>query len=341
MPHRMMQVGLGDFGRRWLRIVNTHDEWQYAALATRNESVRSECGSEVGTGPEALFSTINDAVAVGIDADAALVTTPHFRHRADVSVLLESRKHVLVEKPLAGTWEDCLAIRDAARAAEGKLMVGENYRFGEGARTAHELVRSGAIGTPELLSLDYFVGHTFPDGDWRNEYIYPLLIENATHQFDLVRYVTGTEPESVYCNAFPSARTPHWARPSVAAQFTMSNGFHFQFSASWSYSEMQTPWEGVWRLYGSDRALSWTQDRIETHNGSKTEVIEVPSKPSDHTLAATLTVFTRALNEARTPVPDIEDNVRTVAVVFGALRSSETGLPVSIVDMLEETSSAL
>lgn len=246
-----------------------------------------------------------------------------------------------MEKPLAGTWEDCLAIRDAARAADGMLMVGENYRFGEGARIAHEIVRSGGIGAPELLSLDYFVGHVFPEGDWRNEYTYPLLIENATHQFDLVRYVTGREPESVSCNTFPSARTPHWPRPSVNAQFTMSGGFHFQFSASWSYSKLRTPWEGTWRLYGSTGALSWTQDRIEVHRGKEVETIEVPSKPSDHTLAATFDEFTSAMNEARAAVPDVEDNMHTVAMVFGAIRSSETGAPVSIVDMLAEASPAL
>ena len=340
MPYRMMQVGLGDFGRRWLRIVHAHESWQYSALATRNEQIRNRCGLEVGLGPEALFGSVDEAIESGLKADAALVTTPNFRHRHEVAMLLEQGMHVLVEKPVAGTWEDCLAIRDAAREAPGVLMVGENYRFGEGARIAHELVQSGAIGTPEFLSMDYFVGHEFPDGDWRNDYTYPLLIENSTHQFDLVRYVTATEPESVYCNAFFSARTPHWPLPTVSAQFAMSNGFHFQFSASWAYRELQTPWEGVWRLYGSEGALSWTQDRIEVHSNGDVRAIDVPSKDSDHTLSATFAEFSAAVTEERAPVPDIEDNMHTVAMVFGAIRSHETGSPVSIVEMLSETSSA-
>lgn len=338
MPNRMMQVGLGDFGRRWLRVVHARDDWRYSALATRNERVRAECGEEVGVGPEALFASIDDAVASGVEADAALVTTPHFRHRHDVAVILERGIDVLVEKPLAGTWEDCLAIRDAARRARGILMVGENYRFGEGARIAHRLVRSGEIGVPEFLSMDYFVGHSFPDGDWRNEYTYPLLIENATHQFDLVRYVTEAEPESVYCNAIASSRTPQWPRPGVSAQFTMSNGFHFQFAASWAYSELQTPWEGAWRLYGSEGALSWTRDLIEIHRGADVRSIHVPSRPSDHTLEATFAEFAAAVADGRTASPDVEDNMRTVGMVFGAIRSHEIDAPVSIAKMLAETS---
>lgn len=341
MRHRMMQVGLGDFGRRWLRIVQTHETWEYAALATRNEQVRNECGLEVGIGPDALFSSIDDAVASGIQADAALVTTPHFRHRHDVSVLLERGLDVLVEKPLAGTWDDCVAIRDAAREAPGVLMVGENYRFGDGARVAQDLVSSGEIGTPEFLSIDYFVGHSFPDGDWRNDYTYPLLIENATHQFDLVRFVTGTNADTVYCNGIPSSRTAHWPFPSVSAQFKMGNGFHFQFNASWAYPDLQTPWEGAWRLYGSRGALSWSQDRIEVHRDGRIKSYDIPSRPSDHTLAATFDEFSAALTDGRSPVPDVEDNMHTVAMVFGAIRSHETGSPVSIVEMLAETAPAI
>ena len=341
MPHRMIQVGLGDFGRRWLGVVNTHRDWTYAALATRNQEVRTDCGRQVGVGEEGLFASIDDAVHSGIEADAALVTTPHFRHRHDVELLLGRGLDVLVEKPLAGTWDDCIAIRDAARTAEGSLMVGENYRFGDGARAAREIVDNGEIGQPEFLSMDYFVGHTFPDGDWRNDYRYPLLIENATHQFDLVRYVTGADPESVYCNALPSARTPHWAYPSVSAQFTMTRGMHFQFNASWSYPELGTPWEGNWRLYGSEGALSWTQDRIEVHRDGGVRTVDVPSKDSDHTLSATFDEFHAALVDGRPSTTDIEDNIKTVAMVFGAIRSHETSHPVSIAEMLAETTSVL
>ncbi len=341
MPHRMMQVGLGDFGRRWLHVVNSHSEWTYAALATRSAQTRAECGQHVGLADAALFASADDAVHSDITADAALVTTPHFRHRHDVELFLDQGLDVLVEKPLAGSWDDCIAIRDAARNATGSLMVGENYRFGEGARIAQEIVSGGEIGRPEFLSLDYFVGHTFPEGDWRNDYHYPLLIENATHQFDLVRFITGTDPESVVCGAFPSARTPQWAFPTVTAQFAMTDGLRFQFNASWAYTELGTPWEGNWRLYGTKGALSWTQDRIEVHRDGEVRTVDVPSQDSDHTLSATFDEFHAARTERRSFTTGIEDNMQTVAMVFGAIRSHESSQSVSISEMLSESRTAL
>ncbi|TVQ28167.1 MAG: gfo/Idh/MocA family oxidoreductase [Spirochaetaceae bacterium] len=336
MKYRMIQTGLGDFGRRWLDVVRAHRAWEIAAIATRNEQTRQSCGDLAGVPDSGRFATLAEALHPDVGADALLVTTPHFRHTDDVLSGLERGLHVLVEKPLAGSWEECLRIRSAALASDRVVMVAENYRFGEGARIARQIVASGEIGVPEFLSMEYFVGHTFPDGDWRNEYAYPLLIENATHQFDLVRYVTGSDATRVYCAASGSQRTPHWKAPSVSAVFEMSGGLQFQFAGSWAYDEFITPWEGVWRLHGSDGSMAWTQDAIEVRRGAESRTIAVPSRPSDWTLTATFDEFTAAIDERRAPETALTDNIQTVAMVYAAIRSAEQRVPISVADMLLE-----
>ena len=334
MPYRIMQVGLGDFGRRWMKIVNVHPAWEYAAVATRNEAVRDQCGEECGLAPAHRFSTLRDALASGVAANAVLVTTPYFRHKEDVALALERGMHVLVEKPLAGDLESCLVIREAARGSPGMLMVGENYRFGAAAGKMRDIIVSGVIGTPEIICMQYFVGQTFPDGDWRNDYKYPVLIENATHQFDLLRYVTGTNPVSVFCSTFGSERTPHWAFPNVAALFEMDSGLRFDFSASWSYPEFRTPWEGEWRIHGSRGSAKWVTDNIVVEYGGTRESVVLSSMPTDHTLSKTFEEFTAAIDQKRKPTVDIEDNLQTVGMVFGAIRSSESKRVVAIQDLI-------
>jgi predicted dehydrogenase len=336
MPYRIIQTGLGDFGRRWLDVVSRHESWTVAAIATRNSQTRQECGDQAGVPDSHRFATLSDALDSGVHADGLLVTTPHFRHAEDVVSGLDHGLHVLVEKPLAGSWDECLRIRSAAQASDRIVMVAENYRFGEGAQLARRIVASGEIGIPEFLCLEYFVGHSFPDGDWRNEYTYPLLIENATHQFDLVRFITGTDAERVYCSVCGSRRTPHWTAPSVSASFEMSEGLHFQFAGSWAYTEFATPWEGTWRLHGSEGSLAWTSDEIEIRNSRNARTVRVPSRPSDATLSATFEEFTAALDEHRSPGTAVEDNLRTVAMVYGAIRSAEQGAPVSVSEMIRE-----
>lgn len=340
MGFRMIQVGLGDFGRRWLDVVRNDPSWTVAAIATRNGEVRTTSGDLAGVPHSRRFCSLAEAVSAGVEADALLVTTPHFRHEEDVRVGLLHGLNVLVEKPLAGSWAECLRIVTETERAGHTVMVAENYRYGEGAQLVHEIVASGEIGVPELLRLDYFVGHTFPDDDWRNEYAYPLLIENATHHFDLVRFVTGADAESVSCSVAPSRRTPHWRAPSVEASFEMTGGLHFAFVGSWAYGEFPTPWEGEWRLFGSRGALRWTRDTIEVRRGCESRRLHVPSLPSDSTLAATFGEFTSALSERRAPQTALADNLRTVAMVFAAIRSAEEDTPVSVRGMLSETGHA-
>jgi predicted dehydrogenase len=198
------------------------------------------------------------------------------------------------------------------------------------------MVRSGAIGEPEYLCLQYFVGHTFAAGDWRNDYEYPVLVENATHQFDLIRYICAREPVAVSCAAGCSQRTPHWPRPNVSVHIEMSDGMHAQFDASWSYQEFRTPWEGSWRLHGSKGSILWAENLIELLAGSDRRTVQLPSRSSEKTLAATLAEFTRALSEKDRPAVDISDNMATLSMVFGAIRSASERRTIRIEEMYSD-----
>ncbi len=64
-------------------------------------------------------------------------------------------KHVICEKPLALNPEDALEMYLAAEKAKVRHMTGFNYRFVPAVRFAHELIASGAIGTPYRFSGSY------------------------------------------------------------------------------------------------------------------------------------------------------------------------------------------
>ena len=135
---------------------------------------------------------------------------------------------------------------------------------------------------------------------------------------------------------FGSQRTPHWSKPNVSVHVEMTRGMHVQFDASWSYREFTTPWEGLWRLHGTEGSILWTDNRIEVVAGSDRREIEVPSKPSDHTLAATLQEFTRALVGKDQPSVNINDNMATLSMVFGAIRSASEGRMIRIEEMYQD-----
>ena len=314
-------MGLGGFGRRWLEVVLADPRWEYAALATRSPEARDAAARRAGLPPARSTDSLAAALEAAPEADAVLVTTPYFRHAADVVTALQHGKHVLVEKPLTDNAVDAERIRAAASAAGTTVMVGEDYRFRAGARAVHAIVQGGEVGAPEAIDLQYFVSHRFPAGDWRNDLRYPVLIENNTHQLDLLRYLTGREALAVTASAYGSAATTPWPYPSVAALIEMQRGLHVTFSASWAYAALRTPWEGTWFVRGPQGAVRWDETGITVVRGERRRQIASPD-PAPR-LDLVLAEFTAALDEGRAPSVDLDDNLKTLDIVLGMIRSSE------------------
>jgi UDP-N-acetyl-2-amino-2-deoxyglucuronate dehydrogenase len=138
------------------------------------------------------------------DVDAVIVTTPHHLH-ADATVLaLQQGKHVMVEKPLATSVEDCDRMLAAARAAGRILAVGYHQRFRPTNRTAHDLIQAGAIGKLQTVQVSMPMQHTTgvsnfgSDWSWWND---PSsvghLINSFPHGIDLLRWYSGAEIKTV------------------------------------------------------------------------------------------------------------------------------------------------
>ena len=318
---RLIQVGLGGFGRRWMEVVLADPRWQYTAVATRSPEAQRFAAGRTGLPAERCTDSLAEALQVAPAADAVLVTTPGFRHEDDVVTALRHGKHVLVEKPLTDNAAAAGRIRAAAADAGTTVMVGEDYRFRGGALAMHGIVQSGEIGAPEVIDLQYFVAHRFAEGDWRNDLRYPVLIENNTHQIDLLRYVTGCEAVAVTASTLASAAASPWPFPSVAALIEMERGLSVTFSASWALPDRTTPWEGVWTVRGPRGALCWDHRGITLFRGTEQRQLAAPD--SAPRLDRVLAEFTAALDEGRAPSVDLADNLNTLAVVLAMIRSGE------------------
>src|SRR5690606_38240132 len=84
--------------------------------------------------------------------DAAIVAVPHHLHAPIATELLSHGKHVLLEKPMAITPEECDLIIAAAEASSGVLAIGMIRRFWESVVWVRDAIRAGALG--EVQSFD-------------------------------------------------------------------------------------------------------------------------------------------------------------------------------------------
>ncbi len=136
--------------------------------------------------------------------DTVIVATPDSTHAEIVKTCFKAGKHVVCEKPMATSMEDC---RDMIRAQGNRqFRVAFNLRYNTVMKRVKELLLQGAVG--EILQVeshdivswqhgsDYFRRwHRFMDKSGG------LLVHKGTHNFDVVNWWVGRQPESVFARA--------------------------------------------------------------------------------------------------------------------------------------------
>lgn len=135
--------------------------------------------------------------------DAVVIATPNMTHIDLLRDVLETDLHVLVEKPLCTTVEDCLWVVEAQRHREAILWVGMEYRYMPAIARLISAVRRGAVGDLKMLAIRE---HRFPFlekvDDWNrfNANSGGTLVEKCCHHFDLMNHIIGNAPVRVYAS---------------------------------------------------------------------------------------------------------------------------------------------
>jgi predicted dehydrogenase len=126
--------------------------------------------------------------------DLALVLVPNGMHAEVSSALLSQGIHVLCEKPMARTVDECLEMIEAARRGRALLCIGHNRRFRPHIRLARQLLQKGLIG--DVVDIQAEEGSPT---DWPRSasYFDPVLagggalLDVGIHSIDLVRWSAG------------------------------------------------------------------------------------------------------------------------------------------------------
>lgn len=132
-------------------------------------------------------------------ANFAIISTQDRDHRAPACALAQLGYHILVEKPLATSLEDCEAIVKAAEVAGVMLGVCHVLRYTPSSRRIKELIETGAIGKVQHIQHTENVGffhfaHSFVRGNWAQEATSTFsLLAKSCHDIDLVRYWAGSD----------------------------------------------------------------------------------------------------------------------------------------------------
>lgn len=169
------------------------------AVADPNDDKLALFKERVG---EHVMTTKNyEEILADANVDAVAILTPDFLHEEHILAALEAGKHVYAEKPLAITTEGCDRIIAAQKRTNKKVMIGFNMRYMSMYQTMKELIDNGTIGDVKAVWVRHFVGMGgyFYYHDWhaQRKNTTSLLLQKASHDFDVIHWITGRYTEKV------------------------------------------------------------------------------------------------------------------------------------------------
>jgi myo-inositol 2-dehydrogenase / D-chiro-inositol 1-dehydrogenase len=156
--------------------------------------------------------------------DAVVVCAPVQFHAPIVLAALDAGKHVLVEKPLALSVDECRQIAERAARSATLLMVGFNLRWHRITLAAHRVIESGALGRIEAVR-SVISSRTRYRADapewWKSRRLGGgTLIEQGVHHYDLWRFLLAKEVDEICA----ISRSGDWQDEVAAISGRMTNG---------------------------------------------------------------------------------------------------------------------
>jgi len=333
-----VMAGCGGMSGTWLQAVEEISDLEIVGLVDIDQAAaekraeefhlqEAEIGADLGnvlekTSPDAVFD----------------VTVPE----AHVEVTLEALDHgchVLGEKPLADSMENAKKMVKAAQGADKTYAVIQNRRYDPNIRRFRDFLAGGELGELTTVNSDFFIGAHF--GGFRARMEHVLLLDMAIHTFDAARFVTDEDPVSVYCKEWNPAGSWYDHDASAVAVFQMTNDLVYTYRGSWCAEGLNTTWESDWHVIGEDGSASWDgaedfEAEVVAEEGdffSEMEEVEVPETDPGNKVGGhegLIREFIRSIRKGEEPETVCTDNIKSLAMVFGAIESAEKGREVDI-----------
>jgi phthalate 4,5-cis-dihydrodiol dehydrogenase len=189
-------VGLGSAGGRMVAAVAANPRARIAGAADLHPELRQRFAKDYNV------QVHEDALPLmqRPDIDAVYIATPHQFHRAHAIMAAEHGKHVIVEKPMALSLEDCDAMIAAAERHGTVLVVGHTHSFDPAVAKMREIVAGGELGRLAMIGMwnytDFLYRPRRPE-ELDTAKGGGILFNQIPHQVDTARLLAGSPVRSV------------------------------------------------------------------------------------------------------------------------------------------------
>ena len=191
-------AGVGAAGRAFIPAIAAHPAFELLAIADPSAAVRAEFANV--TGYEDFRALLEHP-----SLDVVFIATPTELHADQACAALSAGKHVLLEKPMATSILDAMAINEARERAGKVLLVGHSHSYDAPIAEMRRLVEGGTLGAPRMANTWCFT-------DWVYRPRRPeelavakgggVTFRQGAHQFDILRFLCGGLARTVRAKTF-------------------------------------------------------------------------------------------------------------------------------------------
>lgn len=306
---------------------------QATAVIEPDPTRRKDAAEALGLAPEQCFPTPGDAWN-RLDADALVIASPVAAHYATALEAAAVGLHLFIEKPVSDSMARCRGVLEAVRAAGVKAAVNMSACHDPEKRAFASALASGRLGTLEYIFTRLAWDHAAA-AKHRATAPHPYLMEGGVHVLEMLRTWSGGRPSRVFNLAWKSGYSPYTGNASNLVSTEMDNGVRCALEGSWTTQATVNGWRNEYiRADGSAGSLLLDRGSLTFLHGAHSrdsrlhmETLPVPSGPDEpEGTEVLLREFIGWIQVRQSSHPtDLETNPQTMALLFAACASAESG----------------
>ncbi|QCR22965.1 Gfo/Idh/MocA family protein [Pontibacter sp. SGAir0037] len=330
-------VGLGKFATQQLMpSFSQCKKSKLVALVSGDAEKAKKYATEYGIAEKNTYNYQNyDNLRNNPEVDVIYIVLPNSMHAEYTVRGAQAGKHIMCEKPMATSVEDCEKMIDACKKANKKLMIAYRAQYEPYNLKAIEMAREGKLGKLRLITSEHgrHLKPEEPSDKWRAQKKMAgggSLMDIGIYSLQAARYITGEEPEEVMAMIYSDPKDPRFKEVEDRVNFMLRfpSGVQANLSSGYSYHETKR-----FSVFGTDARLDLdpATDYYEHNMHVATKDAEEQRKiKEDNQFSLEIDHMSECILENKQPKTPGEEGLRDIRLMMAIYESARKGAPVKV-----------
>lgn len=332
-------IGYGWVATAHIEAINKCTNAQVSAIYSSRPLDTASLSNEWG--PQIKTFTNLDEMLQDKTINVVSICSYPYQHKTHAIKAARAGKHLIIEKPLALSWEDCLELEAEIRKAGVKTCVCFECRYSNQFKVTKSVIDEGLLGKLHYGEIDYYHGI----GPWYRQYRWNIkkeaggssLLSAGCHALDALLLCMDAEVEEVYSFGTKSGSEYFKSYEYNSASVTILKFKNGAIGKCASSIDCLQPYYFHTHLLGSEGSLldnKFHSMKLKTDKNTWSNLAMKmldSGDVSDHPYQEQFKTFFTAIDENKEmPLTSLKDAMKTFKIIFAADKSVEEGKPVHL-----------